>query len=107
MLWTLNEEAMARLIISRSETVVGIITRKDLLPESVDEQFEGGLGQYTTDGTALLSSAAAGPATPGTAVNGGLSSAAHVELGPRHNGRSRRSSTEGTERKGAGLNGTC
>jgi hypothetical protein len=37
----------------RALDVVGIITRQDLLPDRVEQHFEPGLGQYSTDGTSL------------------------------------------------------
>mmetsp|Transcript_23545 Transcript_23545/g.51672 ORF Transcript_23545/g.51672 Transcript_23545/m.51672 type:complete len:861 (+) Transcript_23545:337-2919(+) len=40
-------------VIPRAPDVVGIITRRDLLPETIDDRFEMG-GQYTTDGTTMV-----------------------------------------------------
>ncbi|KAG1660015.1 hypothetical protein FOA52_005595 [Chlamydomonas sp. UWO 241] len=37
------------LVVPRAQSVVGVITRQDLLPGSVEERFEA-LGQYTMDG---------------------------------------------------------
>ncbi|KAF5829363.1 putative chloride channel protein CLC-d [Dunaliella salina] len=38
-------------VIPRAHDVVGIISRKDLLPETIDAQFSQNRGQYTPDGT--------------------------------------------------------
>mmetsp|Transcript_13825 Transcript_13825/g.37368 ORF Transcript_13825/g.37368 Transcript_13825/m.37368 type:complete len:858 (-) Transcript_13825:79-2652(-) len=40
-------------VIPRAHDVVGIISRKDLLPETIDAQFSQNRGQYTPDGSTL------------------------------------------------------
>eukprot|EP00967_Tisochrysis_lutea_P132469 scaffold231237_cov19-Tisochrysis_lutea.AAC.1 len=39
--------------LCRAHDVVGIISRKDLLPETIDAQFSQNRGQYTPDGSTL------------------------------------------------------
>ena len=52
----------------RANNVVGIITRRDLLPDSVEEHFETTLGQYTTDGTTLTTASGAGTSAAAAAA---------------------------------------
>ncbi|GAX72881.1 hypothetical protein CEUSTIGMA_g336.t1 [Chlamydomonas eustigma] len=61
-------------VIRRTKDVVGIITRKDLLPDQVEGHFEQGLGQYTTDGIAMTAASASTPH-----VNGESSKAASTK----------------------------
>lgn len=53
-----------RFLVCRATEVVGLITRHDLLSETIEDRFQG-LGQYTTSGNTMNGTEARSPSMPG------------------------------------------